>query len=171
MSRESFFPLFDWLGHTPPGYALRNSSALIALTEIVHLLGLTLLLGTIMMTDLCLLGVGFRRHPVARIARELWPWSVGGLAILLISGPLLLTSEAEKCYNATFFWIKMGLLAAALLFHFTLHRRIALAEPPASRFVSGLAGLVSLFLWAGVAVSAKLIGIIGDDLAHQVRIF
>jgi hypothetical protein len=65
--------------------------------EIIHLIGLTLLIGTILMVDLSLLGMGIGRHPVSCIARELNRWTMADLAIMLVSGALLLSSEAMKC--------------------------------------------------------------------------
>ena len=53
------------------GQTIRHSASLIALLEIVHLIGLTLLMGTILMVDLSLAGPGNRAPPVSRIAREL----------------------------------------------------------------------------------------------------
>lgn len=164
MSREILFPLFNWLGHSGVGVTIRSSAPLIALVEIIHLLGLTMLAGTVLMVDMTMLGFGIRRHPAARIAAELAPWTVGGLVVLLISGPLILSSETRKCYDASFFWIKMAILLAAIIFHFTVHRRVSRAELPAGRFRAGVVACVSLGLWIGVALSGKMIGIYGDDL-------
>jgi uncharacterized protein DUF6644 len=160
-------PLFQWLGHSAVGTTIRGSSVLIALTQIIHLLGLTMLAGTILMVDMALLGFGIRRYPVARIAGELAPWTTGGLVVMLISGPLILSSETVKCYEASFFWIKMAVLFAAIVFHFTVHRRITQSEPPAGRFRAGLVACVSLSLWIGVALAGKMIGIYGDDLRQE----
>ena len=167
VSRETLIPVFQWLGQTSVGAAIRSSSALIALTQIIHLLGLTMLIGTVMMVDLALLGFGFRRHPPGRIARELAPWTTGGLVVMLISGPLILSSETIKCYEATFFWIKMAALIVAIVFHFTVHRRVAQSEPPPGRFRAGVVACVSLTLWIGVALAGKMIGIYGDDLRQE----
>src|SRR5580692_5869029 len=131
MSRELLFPFFDWLGHSAVGTTIRSSAVLIALTQIIHLLGLTMLIGTVLMVDMALLGFGIRRHPASRIAAELAPWTTGGLVVMLISGPLILSSESLKCYESSFFWAKMGILIVAITFHFTVHRRIARSEPPA----------------------------------------
>jgi hypothetical protein len=143
---------------------MANSSVLIAVAQIVHLLGMTMLLGTILMVDLTLLGYGIRRHPVSTIAAELAPYTWIGLAVMFATGPLNLASEAQRCYDSSFFWIKMALLAVALLFHFTVHRRVTLAHPPVSAFRARLAGGVSLALWFGVALAAKFIGFYGEDL-------
>jgi hypothetical protein len=171
VTRQSLYPLFDWFEHSLLGRTMSNSSVLIALAQIVHLLGMTLLIGTILTVDLTLLGFGMRRYSAARVAGDLAPWTSIGLAIVLLSGPLVLSSEALKCYDASFFWIKMAVLAAALLFHFTVHRRVALAEPPVSPFRAGMVACVSLSLWVGVALAAKFIGIFGDNLRDKASLF
>jgi hypothetical protein len=167
VSRETLAPLFHWWGHTAIGITIRSSSALISLTETIHLLGLTMLIGTIMMVDLTLAGIGFRRHPVARIATELAPWTLGGLTVMLISGPLILSSETSRCYDSSFFWAKMATFITALAFHFSVHRRVTLSQPPAGRVRARLVAFVSLVLWIGVALMGKMIGIYGDDLRKE----
>jgi hypothetical protein len=167
VSRELLFPLFDWLGHSVTGETIRSSAVLIALTQIIHLLGLTMLAGTVLMVDMALLGFGIRRHPVSRIAAELAPWTLGGLAVMLISGPLILSSETRKCYDSSFFWIKMAILLAAIVFHFTAYRRVTQSEPPAGPFRAKLVACVSLALWIAVALAGKMIGIYGDDLRKE----
>ncbi len=123
-----------------------------------------MLAGTVLMVDMALLGLGIRRHQVARIAAELAPWTTAGLVVLLISGPLILSSETRKCYDSSFFWLKMATLAAAIVFHFTVHRRVIRSAPPVGGVRARLVAFVSLGLWIGVALSGKMIGIYGDDL-------
>jgi hypothetical protein len=159
MMALSLLPAFEWLQHTYLGETIRHSAALIALLEIVHLIGLALLLGTILMVDLSLLGWGIGRQPVRRIASELSSWTKAGLAIMLISGPLILSSEAVKCYKTPAFWVKMALLAVAIAFHFTIHRRVTLAEQPDSRSSRAFVAIASLGLWIGVALAGKGIAI------------
>jgi hypothetical protein len=164
VSREPFIPLFYWLAHTTVGTTIRSSATLIAITQIIHLLGLTMLIGTVLMVDMALLGFGIRHHPVSRIAAELAPWTIGGLVVMLISGPFILSSETLKCYESSFFWMKMAILVAAIAFHFTVHRRVVRSEPPPGRFRAALVACVSLGLWISVALAGKMIGIYGDDL-------
>lgn len=151
-------PAFEWLQHTYLGETIRHSAPLIATLEIVHLIGLTLLLGTVLMVDLSLLGWGVGRYPVDRIARELSNWTLAGLALMLVSGPLILVSEAVRCYKTPAFWIKMALLAAALVFYFSMHRR-AVAESGMSRPGAKRVAIVSLVLWTSVALAGKAIAI------------
>ncbi|HTA45482.1 MAG TPA: DUF6644 family protein [Bryobacteraceae bacterium] len=169
--RQKLLPFFDWYAHTSLAHTMSDSKVLIATAQIVHLVGMTLLIGTIMMVDLTLLGFGIKRHPASRVAEELTPWTAGGLAIMFVTGPLNLASESIKCYNATFFWVKMGLLILAIVFQFTVHKRVATADPPVSKFQAGLVACVSLALWFGVALAAKFIGFIGDDLRDRAGPF
>jgi hypothetical protein len=155
----ALLPLFEWLQHTYLGETIRHSAALIATLEIVHLTGLAILLGTILMVDLSLLGLGIGSHPTFEIARELNTFTLIGLGIMLVSGPLILTSEAVRCYRTPAFWIKMVLLASAVAFHFTIHRKVTLAEPPTDRARARLVARVSLALWIGVALAGKAIAI------------
>jgi hypothetical protein len=165
--RELMMPLFRWWGQTAVGATIRSSSALIAVTQSIHLLGLTMLIGTLLMINLNLMGLGFRRSPTSQIARELAPWTLGGLAVMLISGPLILSSETLKAYESSFFWLKMSLLAAAILFHFTLFQRVSEAEPPATATRRRVVACLSLGLWLAVALAGKMIGIYGDDLRQE----
>jgi hypothetical protein len=159
MMALSLLPVFEWMESTPVGQTIRQSASLIALLEIVHLIGMTLLLGTLLMVDLSLLGLGIRRAPASRIAHELRGWNVAGLAIMLLSGPLILSSEAVRCYNAPAFWIKMALLGAALIFHFSIHNQVASQDPPAPRRSAVWTACVSLGLWTSVALAGKAIAI------------
>ena len=164
MIRQALHPFFDWYGHTAIAQTMSDSSTLIATAQIVHLIGMTMLIGSILMVDLTLLGFGIKRQPVAVVAKELAPWTVAGLAIMFVTGPLNLASEAQRCYDSTFFWVKMGLIIVAVVFQFTVHRRVTMAQPPVSRFHAGLTGCFSLMLWFGIALAAKFIGFYGEDL-------
>ncbi len=155
----NLLPVFEWMESTPVAQTIRHSASLIALIESVHLIGLTLLLGTILMVDLSLLGFGIGRSPASRIARELKGWTTAGLAIMLLSGPLILSAEAIRCYKTPAFWTKMVLLGIAVIFHFTVHKKVVSEEPPAPRYRAGWTACLSLGLWTSVALAGKAIAI------------
>ena len=150
-------PVFEWMESTPVAQTIRHSAKLIALLESIHLIGLTLLLGTILMVDLSLLGLGIGRSPASRIAKELRGWTTAGIVIMLTSGPVILSSEAIRCYRTPAFWVKMALLAIALIFHFTIHRKDVIEQPPAPR--ARWTACLSLGLWTSVALAGKAIAI------------
>ncbi len=168
--RPIVMPLLRWWGETPIASAVKQYTALIALTQTIHLLGLTFFAGPMLMLNLRMLGIGFVRVPIPRMAGALVPWSTAGLITLVTSGVFILSSEAEKCYEASFFWIKMGLLLVALVFQFTVYRRTLRSDSPAVLRTRVIA-LASFVLWIGVALSGKMIGIYGDDLRQEVDPF
>jgi len=63
--------------------------------------------------------------------------------------------------------VAVVLLLAAILFHFTVFRRISEATPPASGTRRWMVAFVSLGLWLGVALAGKMVGIYGDDLRQE----
>src|SRR5580658_1600089 len=93
-------PVFQWCDASWLAVAIRDSTWMFAVVEILHLLGLTVLLGSLVVLDLGLVGLGMRRQPVARLAGELAPWIRGGLALMVATGLLLFISEALKCYGS-----------------------------------------------------------------------
>ena len=111
------------------------------------------------MVDLRLCGLGLRRQPVAQVALDAQRWLIGSLAIMLVSGALLFTSEARKCYYHEAFWVKMTSLFLAIVFTFTVRRKVAMAdESRVGPRWSKLVALVSVVLWSGVGVGGRWIG-------------
>ena len=154
----SLLDFFEWCEATTLGLAIRDSLWLFPVIESVHLLALALLGGAVLVLDLRMLNLGLRRQAVARIARGAQPWLIGSLITMLVTGVLLFLSESIKCYYSPPFWCKMGFLATAILFTFTVRRKISTADEQRVGPVWGkLVALVSLGLWFGVGFSGRWI--------------
>lgn len=155
-------PFFEWCEATSIGAAIRNSQWLFPVIESFHLLALALIGGAVLLVDLRLLGLGLRSRSVAELAREAEPWLAGGLSVMIASGALLFTSESIKCYYSPAFWVKMSALLPALVFTFTLRRKVASCGESAIRSVWRiLTAVVSLALWTVVGTSGRWIGFSG----------
>ena len=151
---------FVALAHSSLGQFMQNSRWGFAAVEAIHLLALTLLGGSVLVLDLRLLGLILRRESPRTLNRDLSRILLGSLAILVLTGVALVSEEALKCYyNAAFRW-KMALLAAAVLFYFTLYRRVVLTLGSAATLASRITAVVSLSLWLGVGVAGRAIGLI-----------
>ena len=154
----SLLDFFEWCETTTVGLAIRDSLWLFPVIESVHLLALALLGGAVLVVDLRMLNLGLRKQSAAHIARGAQPWLIGSLATMLVTGVLLFTSESIKCYYSPPFWYKMSFLAVAILFTFTVRRKIAAADELRVGAVWGkLVALVSLGLWFGVGFSGRWI--------------
>ena len=155
----SLLPFFQWCYQTPIGEAIRESTWLFPLIEAFHLLGLGLTVGAVLLVDLRLLGVGLIKQPVAQLSASAEPWLLGSLTLMLASGSSLFLSEAIKCYYSFPFWVKMTSLFLALLFTFTVRRRVTRTGLASDRPLLGrFTALISLGLWFGVAWGGRWIG-------------
>lgn len=126
-----------------------NASELIFPTlEVFHIVGFAMCVGTIAMVDFRLLGVGMNRQKVAEVAQDVAPWTLVGLALILLSGPLMFSSDPDMYYLNPAFQVKMVCFAAALLFNYTIRRRVALGGETGG--MAKLVAVISLLLWISV---------------------
>jgi hypothetical protein len=157
----SLLPFFEWCESSGIGSAIRDSLWLFPVIESVHLLALALIGGAVLVVDLRLLGLGLRQQPVARLARDVQPWLAGGLVVMVASGLLLFLSEAIKCYHNAAFWTKMAFLLPALIFTFTVRRKVAAGENHVRPLWRKLVAVTSLTMWSVVGAAGRWIGFSG----------
>jgi uncharacterized protein DUF6644 len=153
--------LFQWLGHTALGVFMQQSTYAFAVVEMIHLLALALLGGVILIVNLRALGFGLRSQTPAGLAQQLRPFLLGSIAIVGISGILLLSEEPIKCYFNPAFRLKMLLLSLALLFYFAIQQRVLLAQPArGASLLAKFTSVVSLLLWLSVGLAGRAVGFI-----------
>lgn len=149
-----FFALCEY---TWPGSWFKHAQWFFAIDETFHIMALGMLIGTLVIVDLRLLGLGMRRQSVSQLAGYLNPWTVFGVATMIVTGIPLFMSEAEKLSKSSPFFYKMIFLSCAITLHFTLHRK---ATAPTAKPGSGLgklAACLSLICWLGVALAGRAI--------------
>lgn len=152
---------FMALAHSPLGYAMQTSRWGFAVVEMVHLLGLALLGGSVLIVDLRLLGVILKDESAVIINRGVSRLLLCSLTVMVLSGMALLSEEAGKCYYSPAFRCKMALLATAVVFYFTLHRQAILrVQSGKPALWPRIAAAVSLLLWLGVGVAGRAIGLL-----------
>src|SRR5262245_35134895 len=122
----NLLPYFQSIEESGIGAGIRASQWMFPTIEAVHLLGLAAIGGAVLLVDLRLLGFGFKRQPVSQIARDAQPWFVLSLIVMLTTGILLFMSESVKCYYSPAFWFKIESLTAAILFSFTVRRKVVM---------------------------------------------
>lgn len=124
--------------------------------NLVHLLGLTMLVGAIGIADLRTLGAG-RRVAAPELHRFLVPIGIAGLILMLISGALMFVADAKGLIGAGIFQLKVALIAIgvgnALLFH-RLFGDLRAGVPPAAKAMAAF----SLAVWLCAAAIGRLIG-------------
>jgi hypothetical protein len=158
----SLFQICQWLSHTSIATAIRESDFIFPLIETVHVLAITLLVGTVAAVDLRLLGVTLKGEKVSTVAQQVLPLTWAGFAVMMISGMLLFMAEAAKSYGNIAFRVKVVLLILAglnpLIFHSTIFRSVrtwddASVVPGRAR----AAAVASLTLWSGIIIAGRAI--------------
>jgi hypothetical protein len=105
--------------------------------------------------DFRLLDLGMRRESAAQIAKDVAPWTLFGIGSMLVSGPLLYLSDPDMYYTNWAFLLKMVLLLFAIVFNYTIHRKVVLSGAPGK-----LVACISLGLWVGVIFGGIFIAFI-----------
>jgi hypothetical protein len=141
--------LFVWLEATGIARAIAGSTMLTGSLSAVHVVGFTLVMGGALVANVQSIGALFSPREAIDLDRSASRIILTGLAISLVTGVLLFTARATDVSSNGIFQLKMLLLIAAALFHFTVRRRVAVHAKPARA-----AGALSLALWLALAVTA-----------------
>jgi hypothetical protein len=142
---------------------IRNSLLLFPLIESTHVIGLSMVFGTIAIIDLRLLGVASTRRPFSRVASDVLKWTWGAFALTVATGLLMFITNATVYYHNFFFRSKMALLALAginmLMFELTAARSIHRWDKERSAPLAGRAvAAVSLVIWISIIFVGRWIG-------------
>jgi Family of unknown function (DUF6644) len=129
--------------------------------ETVHIIGLALLFGTIVIVDLRLLGLGRSVSAVA-VTRNVLPWTLAGFGVAAVTGSLMFTAHAADFATLPIFLVKMTLIVLGGLNAAWLHvgalknaGQWEVATLPPRRVRTAAA--VSLLLWIGVIACGRLL--------------
>ncbi|HEY4340638.1 MAG TPA: DUF6644 family protein [Steroidobacteraceae bacterium] len=146
-----------WCNDSFFGHTIRDSAWLFPFVEIFHLLALGLLGGILVLINMSLCGVRFGNGSTPDLARELRPWMFGCIAVMLLSGFLLFSTEAVKMYGNWAFQVKMSLLVLAVLYTLTIHRKV-IDSQHAAVSLRRVTAVICLLLWLGVGLGGRALG-------------
>ena len=157
----SLLEIAEWLEATGIARWVQESQYGFAIVVAVHILGLTLSVGTLIWFDLRLLGVSMLRIPVSHLYRRLMPWTLTGFAVMFVSGAIILAAYATAAYGNLYFRIKaVALLLAgvnAFVYHRVTERQIARwDEARLPSMPARMAGLISIVVWAVVILAGRM---------------
>ena len=142
---------------------IRENDLLFPLIESVHVLAISLVVGSIFVVDLRLLGLASIRRPVGRVIDGILPLAWSAFAVAVASGSLLFISNATKYLANGYFVAKLFLILAAglnmVVFHFVSAKDLPKWEnEPAPPLPARLAGGLSILLWVAVVACGRWIG-------------
>ena len=156
---DSIFPFFKWADQTWLHNFVSDSKWMFPAIEGVHIVALALLFGAVIVLNLRLLGIMQQQRPAADLGRELAPWILSSLIIILITGVMLFFSEATRSFYSGPFRLKMVLLVSAIIFHYVVSRRIVNREDTRPQpLVDKPVAVLGILLWVSVGFAGRAIG-------------
>ena len=146
----------DWLQNVPVILWLGAAQYAYPFVQLTHFTCLSMWLGTTLVLDFRLMGVGKRFQTASQLSDALFVWNWIGLGIAVLGGFTLFSIAAVGYIDNPAFQLKLVLLIpAALAWHIFVQRKTRVwgqetETPPAAK----LAGLIEILLWVSVATAA-----------------
>jgi hypothetical protein len=156
---ESFF---IWLEASALGAFVKDQAATFATIEAIHLMALAVLGGSVFVSDLRLCNVLLTDVPSKTVTDNAHKYFKIALIVLLVTGFVMLSGVATKCYHNFYYWVKMAALAVGILFAFTVRQPLLRGNhDELSPVTLKLVAVASISVWFLVAASGRWIGFSG----------
>jgi hypothetical protein len=151
----------EWLESTSPAVFIHQNPWAFTTVQVIHVIAISLVIGTIAMVDVRLLGLASTRRPFVELARGILPFTWAAFIVAVAAGSLLFISRATDYYVNPIFLIKMLLIVVAginmLIFELGTVRGVAEWNlKPIPPLPARLAGGISLGCWILVVVFGRL---------------
>lgn len=151
-----------WLATTSLSHTIQTTGWIIPALQTVHILCVAVVFSSAVLVDLRIWRLLGRDEPLPDVARRFLPtiWPV--LLVLLVTGSLLIIGEPRRALLNSTFYLKMALLALAILLTAALQRSIAsspnLWDKDLTRRMAGrFAATVSILVWCGIVFAGRWI--------------
>jgi hypothetical protein len=136
------------LAYDPATNPLNNNEWSFPLFECIHIASFAMSVGTIAIVDLRLLGLGLRHQTAAQLVKDTMLWTMAGIIIVITSGFVIFTSDPLRYFYSPAFRLKIICLLIAIVYNYTIHRKVAMSKAPG--FTGGLVAAISLLLWVTI---------------------
>ena len=158
----TIFPFFEWMETTWFGVIGKTWGAAFAFVQTIHLLGLALLGGSVLVAEGRVLGLLMTEVSVKTIVdrcHSLLSWS---LVITISTGVFMACGVALKIYYLPVFWYKMLALGAGILFHFFVRKPLLQHDLESiDPIIMKMTAISSVLVWFLVAATGRWIGFSG----------
>ena len=147
-----------WVSETRLSMALTDSEWAFPVIESLHVIALTLVVGSISVVDLRLLGLASRQRDARDLIGAILPMTWAAFALAAATGILLFSANPVSYADNLYFRVKLCLLVAAavnmLAFHRLAHHHLDRPDALAPK----VSGAISLGLWIAIVALGRWIG-------------
>ncbi len=136
------------LAYDPATNPLNNNEWSFPLAECFHIAAFAFSFGTIALVDLRLLGLAMLKQKPSQLLKDTMIWTLLGLVVVITSGLVIFSSDPLSYYYNNAFRFKIICLVVAILYNYTIHRSVAMADRTGP--VAAVTALVSLAMWVSI---------------------
>jgi hypothetical protein len=151
-----------WLRATPFSIAIASHDWVIPAVQSVHIVTIAALIGSVLVINLRLLGLIERGQAVSVLMDHYLPVVGVSIAVLALTGAILIAGEPTRALFRITFWLKMALILAVLALTWGLSRLArspwALAGGPWAGAAVKSGAVLALCLWVAVIFAGRWIG-------------
>ena len=152
-----------WLGKTPLSAFVAGRDWVVPTVQTVHILAVSIVVIGVVVLHLRVLGLVEKGQPIGALARRFVMPASAAIGLLAVTGLLMIAGEPDRALFRYVFWIKMGLIVAAMAMTGLMLQGLratpawvdAQASPPL--LYKGLAAGL-LLVWVAIIVAGRWIG-------------
>jgi hypothetical protein len=136
------------INYDPATNPLNNNEWSFPLAECIHIAMFAMSVGTIAVVDFRLLGLLFKKQTPAEVLKATSLWTLIGLVVVITSGLIIFTTDPLSYFYNHAFRYKLIALMVAVVFNYTIHRKVAMSSQ--SKAMQVMVGGLSLLLWTSI---------------------
>ncbi len=152
--------LGEWIYGTALSGAMRDHAWAVPVVQSIHIIAIAVVVGRALVTELRIAGVVAPDESMSVVARRYLPWMWRALAILLVTGLLMIIAEPDRTLSNAPFWIKMVLVVTAVIISVALRRPLLRPLDGSGRAPARSLAWVLLVLWVAVIFCGRFIAYI-----------
>ncbi|WP_191486826.1 DUF6644 family protein [Pseudomonas sp. FEN] len=157
--------IIAWIYASPLSTAIRDILWIIPTVQSIHIIAITVLFGSAVISDLRLAGVLASDEPLRGVVRRYYPWMRNALIVLLCTGLIMIIAEPDRVLVNSTFWLKMALVVTAFILTWVLRR--PLLRPAGDAQSEGEPSPVKAFAWLSIGLWCVVI-ICGRWIAYTI---
>lgn len=156
----------DWLAAAAISQVIQNIAWIIPAVQSLHIVSVTIVVGSVIMIDMKLLGIFGAGTTVSDQLDRYTPWIWSALVVLFCTGLVLICGEPRRELLNVIFMTKMALIVfnviATIIFQKVVHRQVlAWGDTPSNPMLARGFAVASLIVWIAIIVCGRWIAYIG----------
>lgn len=157
----------EWLASTSLSYVIQNVTWVIPTVQTIHILCVAIVISAVFLVDMRILGIFARTQPLAALSHRFLSWIWYAIAVLFVTGALLIIGEPNRSITNPAFGAKMLMLLIVAGLTFVIQRPLATDAgywdaTGGRRAALKVMAVVSLALWSCIVFAGRWIAYVAS---------